>query len=103
MRFVVALIALAAILAIPHCAKAQQPPPCRGRADLLSHLAKEYKEAPAVAGLTDNGMMLEVYASKDGETWTAVVTSPQGVSCLIATGHDWTQFAFVLPDPDQPL
>ncbi len=70
-------------------AHAQQAPACIKRADLLQHLAKQYQEAPAAVGLADNGSLLEVFASKSGETWTVTVTMPNGISCMIATGQQW--------------
>jgi hypothetical protein len=39
--------------------------------------------------LTDDGHLLEVFASKDGETWTIAVTIPKGLTCLLATGQEW--------------
>jgi hypothetical protein len=81
-----AAVALTVAPALPAHA---QSPACIKRADLLQHLAKQYHEAPAAVGLADNGSLLEVFASKSGETWTVTVTMPNGVSCMIATGQQW--------------
>lgn len=78
-----------------------QAPACVKRADLLAHLARQYREAPAAVGLADNGALLEVFASRDGETWTVAVTTPNGISCLIATGEQWQDLPRLEPvDPE---
>lgn len=85
----VAVIAALTVGSILSAHAQQQGPACLKRADLLQHLSKRYQEAPAAVGLADNGALLEVFASKAGETWTVTVTMPNGISCLIATGQQW--------------
>ena len=43
-------------------------------------------------GLTANGGLLEVVASKDG-SWTIIVTTPNGMSCGVASGMSWENTA----------
>lgn len=64
---------------------------CGSRAELVRHLARNFHEAPAAAGIADNGALLEVFASRDGETWTVAVTLPNGIACLVATGQQWQE------------
>ncbi len=79
--------------------QAQQQPPCANRADFLNHLSDNYKEAPVAMGLTANGGLLEVVASKNG-SWTIIVTTPNGMSCGVASGLSWENTAEVkLSDP----
>ena len=82
------LAATAAGLALAS-ARADQPSSCFKRHDLLTYLANNFKEAPIAGGLTDAGMLLAVYSSKTGETWTIAVTTPAGLTCRMATGQDW--------------
>lgn len=51
-------------------------------------LKTTFDEQPSAAGLSSNGGMLEVYSSPDG-SWTIVLTRPDGLSCLMATGEHW--------------
>jgi hypothetical protein len=89
-RFAYALAAAAFVAASAAPAHAQaQAPACVKRVDLIKHLSAKYHEAPAAVGLADNGSLLEVFASKSGETWTVTVTMPNGISCMVATGQDW--------------
>ena len=34
-------------------------------------------------------IMLEVFATIDGETWTLIITNVNGVSCFVASGFGW--------------
>jgi hypothetical protein len=84
--FVAAALAMLAAPVVPAQAQA---PTCVKRADLIKHLSSKYHEAPAAVGLADNGSLVEVFASKAGETWTVTVTMPNGISCMVATGQNW--------------
>ena len=80
--------------------QAQQQSPCANRADFLNHLSANYKEAPVAMGLTANGGLLEVIASQNG-SWTIIVTTPNGLSCGVASGKSWESTAEVkINDPD---
>lgn len=81
--------ALTASVSMTSTAHAQ--PECFPRSDLVQHLASNYHEQPAAAGLADNGSLLEVFTSKDGETWTVVISMPNGTACLVATGEQWQE------------
>lgn len=50
-----------------------------------------FNEQPTSGGLSNNGGMLEVYTSPDG-SWTIVLTRPDGLSCLMATGEHWETY-----------
>jgi hypothetical protein len=64
---------------------------CFPRTDLVEHLARNFHEEPTAIGVADNGSLLEVFASKDGETWTVAVSLPNGTTCLVATGQQWQE------------
>ena len=61
---------------------------CGDRAAVLDRLAARYAEAPVNMGLTSTGAVLEILASDQG-TWTVLVTTPQGVTCMMAAGEHW--------------
>lgn len=64
------------------------PHACAKRTDAVSHLATKYEEAPVAMGIANNGGVLEVLSSEKG-SWTILVTMPNGVSCMLATGQSW--------------
>ena len=72
---------------------------CDQRTKVLGQLARKYQEAPVAIGVTDTGGLVEVLATSDGSTWTIIVTTPQGVSCLLATGEGLRFLRRVERDP----
>ena len=49
-------------------------------------LEREYGEEPAVRGLDGNGAMIEIWGNTATGSWTFMVTSPAGMTCIIGTG-----------------
>jgi hypothetical protein len=62
---------------------------CNARKDVLGHLAQKYGEAPVAIGVTNKGGLVEVLTTGDGNTWTIIVSRPNGTSCLVAAGQGW--------------
>gem|GEM_PF-1699768 len=63
---------------------------CAPRTEVIKHLAAEYKENAAAVGIADNGSAVyEILTSADGSTWTLLYSTPNGLSCLMATGQYW--------------
>ena len=56
---------------------------------MLGRLAKKYAEAPVGLGVTSMGGLVELLTTKDGLTWTIIVSTPDGASCLVASGEGW--------------
>ncbi len=74
------------------------PAVCRARDGLLSQLESKYGEVPVAIGVAD-GQLIELLTAKDGITWTIILTSPKGLSCLVASGEGWQSLA---PAPTGP-
>jgi len=74
--------------------------PCWPIARVQGILGGVHKEAPVVQGLTDGGALIEVYASKKGESFTMVVTHiDKGVTCLMASGKNLHSLRYIMPKP----
>lgn len=85
-----AMSATAAALMVPTLAVAAAAAPyCAARNDVLAKLANDFREQPASAALTSDGQLLEVLRSDTKLTWSILITSPNGVSCLVAAGESW--------------
>lgn len=69
--------------------KADAQTNCTTRDEVVSRLKDEWKEGRRGIGLLENGL-IELYVSADGQTWTLLMTRPDGVSCLIAAGAFWS-------------
>jgi predicted alpha/beta-hydrolase family hydrolase len=67
---------------------------CDERTKVLGHLATKYQEAPVAIGVTSSGGLVEVLSTGDGNTWTIIVSNPNGVSCLLAAGEGWRAIHF---------
>ena len=63
--------------------------PCHNYKEISSQLDKRYKEAPISIGMQSNGNMLQVFASKEMDSWTILSVTPQGMGCIIAAGRNW--------------
>ena len=60
---------------------------CIDREAAIRHLQGKFSEVPAALGLTNAGEMLEVFTSDEGRSWTMLLTTPDGNTCLVATGE----------------
>lgn len=59
------------------------------REKVAEHLAAKYRENQISMGIAADGTLVEVFASARGETWTIVVTLPNGLSRVVASGINW--------------
>lgn len=75
-------------------ASAQTRVPCAAHGDLAKQLNGRFDEKPVARGLANNGTVMEVFSTRDGGSWTMIVTMPNGTSCVVAAGEGWTE---VLP------
>ena len=62
---------------------------CIDRDTVIEQLDRKYQEAPIAAGVTNSGGLMEILTTSDGSTWTIIMTTPQGMSCLVAAGNGW--------------
>lgn len=62
---------------------------CADRAQVTADLLKQYKESPRGLGITNSGAVLELLRTPSGSTFTIIVTTPNGLTCLVAAGEGW--------------
>jgi hypothetical protein len=62
---------------------------CAERAQIAERLESRYSEQLMAGGLQSQDGIIEVWTQPDGETWTILLTHPDGVSCVMATGTMW--------------
>ena len=94
------VLALGAGLALVSTSAAVAQPQCDQRDSVLQVLQQKYKEAPVALGVTHNGGLVEVLTTGNGNTWSIIVTTPQGMSCLVAAGEGWKAMQQVAADPE---
>ena len=79
-------LAAALMIIVPLVAEAQMP--CAARDDIVTELAGRFKEMPEANGITPDGMLIEVFVS-EARSFTILITSARGISCIAATGENW--------------
>lgn len=70
---------------------------CGERDKIVAHLAETYGEGRVSVGLAENGAMVETFASAETGSWTLLVTSPRGLTCLLASGESFETVSDVVP------
>ena len=93
-----ALAAAVALNAVGSSAvEAQQQRNCGPRDLVVTRLAEGYGETRQSMGLGANNAVVEVFASDETGTWTITVTTPNGMTCLVASGQAFEELAEALP------
>lgn len=64
---------------------------CRPHDAMLMLLGVNWKERVVATGVENRGSLVELLVSEGGKTWTIIVTSPDGHSCIVSSGTDWRQ------------
>lgn len=72
---------------------------CSDHTSLVRSLSNDFAEHPISMGLAANGTIFEIFASEKG-AWTILVTRPDGISCLVATGEGWENLPKMAQRPE---
>ena len=83
-----ALALLIPLLAMAPTVAAAPRPVCNDRTKFVHALASTHSESPVAMGLAASGSIVEILVSQTG-SWTILVTSPNGTSCVVAVGDYW--------------
>ena len=85
------LLSAAAGLAVFLCTSfaAAQGAACGDRQTFINHLRNKYGEFQVAQGVTGNKGLVEVFASEDRATWTILVTTSYGQTCMVGSGENW--------------
>ena len=84
------ILAAGVILAALPAVAQQMSMMCLARADVVARLAETYGEVQQFMALSNGpGDMVEMFGNPETGSWTLLLTSPQGVSCLMAAGAMW--------------
>lgn len=76
---------------------------CPERHLVLDYLSDQFNEDPVAIGVANSGDVIEVLTNGDGETWTILITTPRGRSCLVAAGHSWQALPDVVAEVNSDL
>ena len=73
---------------------------CDRREYVIDRLAENFRETPVAIGITTEGSLVEVLTDAQGESWTIIVTSSQGLSCLLLSGEGWKKLHQIALEPE---
>lgn len=93
-----ALPAALAALTLTAAPAAAQSRNCAPRDMVIKRLAEKYGESRQSIGVGQKGMVMETFASGETGSWTITVTSPNGMTCLVASGQSYEVLAEALPE-----
>ncbi len=79
---------------------AAQSTNCGPHDRVVEGLAKGYGEARVSMALGSNNTVVETFASAETGTWTITVTTPDGPTCMVASGQSYQYLAEALPNTD---
>ena len=89
----VAGFGLAVALGLAAVPATAAPDHCASHEEVMTLLSEKYAEAPVARGLSLDGRMIEVLTSKDGASWSIVVSKPDKSSCIALAGEGWQGLA----------
>ena len=64
---------------------------CAPRDMVLTRLQASFGETLTAGGLRSQSQVLEVWASDATGTWTVLMTTADGMTCVMASGTNWHQ------------
>lgn len=97
----VAGLLLATIFSTSAIAQHTSRVPCGERTAIVGHLKDVYGEDFVAMGLDAQGRVIEVLAAPNGGTWTMLVSTPGGLTCLVGSGVAWEDLK--APEPEGPV
>lgn len=66
---------------------------CGPRDQMVSHLTEKYQETRRGAGLSSATRVVEFWSSAQTGSFTLLLSYPNGMTCLLATGNNWSDAA----------
>ena len=90
-------VASVLLIATTTDALAQSARNCAPRNMVVNRLAQSYGETRQAIGLAADSTVVELYAARDTGSWTITVTTPNGMTCLTASGQSFDTLHESLP------
>lgn len=87
---------LATAAVVASCQPAMAQDRCATFPQVMQFLDGQYGEEPIARGLSNQGVMLVVFANRSSETYTIVAVGADGTACMVDDGEG---FEIILGDP----
>ncbi|MGO4907550.1 hypothetical protein ACEN2J_04370 [Pseudorhodobacter sp. W20_MBD10_FR17] len=91
-----------ALIMVTHAQAETLGAQCGQRGAVMAQLVDQFGESRRSMGIAANNMVMEVFASDASQSWTITVTTPQGQTCLIASGQGFEAMIEPLPAKGDP-
>lgn len=72
---------------------------CASRDAITDKLSTAYEETLTATGLQNADALIEIWSSEKTGSFTILVTRPDGISCVVSTGQNWSTIPATAP-PD---
>lgn len=95
-----ALVAVPFLIAALAWPAAGQTVQCAPLDQVVEGLEARWQETPVARGMQGADLIIMVFASPDGATWSVLGISPDGTACLLASGADWQALPTSAPGED---
>ncbi len=99
-RLVSTAVVFGAAAIAPPAAHAQTN--CAPRDVIVERLEDKYTEHLAGGGLQNENQLLEIWTSDKTGSFTVLMSRPDGISCIVASGHHWNQAVTVATPAGTP-
>lgn len=73
---------------------------CAPHEIIADRLQSKYGEQPHGVGINASGNLIEIWVSPETGSFTALVSDPNGLSCVASAGHSWMDIEFEPPGDD---
>lgn len=84
------------VVALAPPAHAQSALTCQLREKLVRTLENRYNESLDSMGLQGPQLLLEIWSAEDTGSFTVLLTKPNGISCIVASGNNWQKIDAVV-------
>jgi hypothetical protein len=74
---------------------------CADHSHVVAQLQTQFGEVLAFTGMGRDQNIVEIFASKQTDRWTLTVATPDGLSCLLATGNGTEDLAALIGSSSQ--
>ncbi len=81
-------------------ADAQSMAACSPHDQVVKILTENYGEEQTIIALTANNLVMELFVNPDTASWTALITHPDGNTCIVSAGENFEFAVTEVPGVD---
>ncbi len=86
-----ALAAAVSVVGVSATTNAVAMTNCGDRDHVIASLSEKFSERHIASGFQSEAGLMEIWASDSDDTWTILLTRPDGQTCIMASGTHWLE------------